>query len=256
MIVAVTLRLISETNYLLYIIHLTQQLVDMMSIGTLLAYTIVAICVVVLRYQYDPDFTGKELEMTRSQVIRQLVNANLLKEPTNLSSIIAKMTVVIFCIFSIILCILLTVFDAQSNILLALMAITIIILVLLVLILARQPCGELDLTFKVPMVPVIPCLSIVINLYLMFQLDMHTWIRFVVWIIIGYIIYFTYGIHNAVEGGAGRQQHRQPHQLNGDAPQLAGSMANNLQSLQSINMDFVNRSTLALTDANMKSSKF
>lgn len=33
----------------------------------------------------------------------------------------------------------------------------------------------------------------------MLQLNIETWIRFVVWIIIGYLIYFTYGIRQSVE---------------------------------------------------------
>jgi hypothetical protein len=34
----------------------------------------------------------------------------------------------------------------------------------------------------------------------MFQLDIFTWIRFGVWMVIGYLIYFTYSIGNSTEG--------------------------------------------------------
>jgi hypothetical protein len=73
-------------------------------------------------------------------------------------------------------------------------------LILSVLIIGRQPVDDIKLTFKVPLVPILPCVSIFINLYLMFQLDENTWIRFAIWLLIGYFIYFTYGIRNAEEG--------------------------------------------------------
>lgn len=225
---------------LLFNLH---QLVDMMSIGTLLAYTIVAICVVVLRYQCVPDSTSKEVEVTASQIFRQIINTNLIKQPTRLSSTISKSTVVIFCMFSVIACTLLNAVDISSTIWIVCMAVTLTVLLLLILILYRQPNAEIDLAFKVPLVPFLPCLSIIINLYLMFQLDINTWIRFVVWIIIGYLIYFTYGIRHSIEGKQRKSEE-------------ANSIPNNAHSLQNVNMEFVNVSTLALTDNHSKNSKF
>ncbi|CAG2062370.1 unnamed protein product [Timema podura] len=46
----------------------------------------------------------------------------------------------------------------------------------------------------VPLVPLIPGLSIVINVYLMLMLDSNTWIRFTLWLAIGFLIYFFYGL--------------------------------------------------------------
>src|SRR5579863_2134895 len=48
-------------------------------------------------------------------------------------------------------------------------------------------------SFRVPMVPLLPCISIVCCLVLMLSLPLETWIRFVVWLIIGLAIYFFYG---------------------------------------------------------------
>jgi APA family basic amino acid/polyamine antiporter len=47
-------------------------------------------------------------------------------------------------------------------------------------------------TFKVPLVPLVPILSIACCLVLMMGLPLLTWIRFFVWLIIGLFIYFLY----------------------------------------------------------------
>lgn len=46
--------------------------------------------------------------------------------------------------------------------------------------------------FKLPWNPLIPMLGIIFCLYLMLNLPAITWIRFIIWIILGIIIYFTY----------------------------------------------------------------
>jgi basic amino acid/polyamine antiporter, APA family len=47
--------------------------------------------------------------------------------------------------------------------------------------------------FRVPLVPLTPLISIVACIYLMIQLPGVTWIRFAIWLVVGLIIYFTYG---------------------------------------------------------------
>jgi basic amino acid/polyamine antiporter, APA family len=47
--------------------------------------------------------------------------------------------------------------------------------------------------FRVPWVPITPLISIVACLYLMLQLPVVTWIRFAIWLVVGLVIYFTYG---------------------------------------------------------------
>uniref|UniRef100_A0A8C0B591 Solute carrier family 7 member 1 n=1 Tax=Buteo japonicus TaxID=224669 RepID=A0A8C0B591_9AVES len=74
------------------------------------------------------------------------------------------------------------------------------ILVLVVsFIIWKQPESKTKLSFKVPLLPLLPVVSIFVNVYLMMQLDLGTWIRFAVWMLIGFIIYFTYGIWHSVE---------------------------------------------------------
>jgi len=52
--------------------------------------------------------------------------------------------------------------------------------------------------FRVPWVPITPLISIAACFYLMWQLPTVTWIRFVVWLIIGLVLYFTYGYTHSV----------------------------------------------------------
>ena len=54
----------------------------------------------------------------------------------------------------------------------------------------RRP--ELHRPFKTPMVPLVPILGILVSLGLMASLPLGTWIRLIVWLIIGMVIYFTY----------------------------------------------------------------
>ncbi len=52
--------------------------------------------------------------------------------------------------------------------------------------------------FRCPMVPLFPILGIVLCLLLMFSLPVENWIRLIVWLLIGMVIYFFYGRHHSV----------------------------------------------------------
>lgn len=175
-----------------------QQLIEMMSIGTLLAYSIVAICVLVLRYQND-DTAMQDSKSKTSKLSRQLFNLDRTKNSSALTSSITKAGIVLFSLVSICACIVLGLADFGSPLSIIILVILIIVLLVIVYSIYCQPAPLVNLSFKVPLVPFIPCLSVFVNLYLMFQLDLSTWIRFLVWVIIGYCIYFTYGIRNSTQ---------------------------------------------------------
>uniref|UniRef100_A0A8C5DWA6 Cationic amino acid transporter C-terminal domain-containing protein n=1 Tax=Gouania willdenowi TaxID=441366 RepID=A0A8C5DWA6_GOUWI len=69
----------------------------------------------------------------------------------------------------------------------------------LALIWAHEPQKN-NKTFQVPLVPLIPGASILFNIFLMMKLSSLTWIRFTVWIAIGLLVYFGYGIWHSKEG--------------------------------------------------------
>ncbi|MGB9034997.1 amino acid permease [Arthrobacter sp. UCD-GKA] len=56
----------------------------------------------------------------------------------------------------------------------------------------RRTRPDLPRAFKVPWVPVIPIASVLVCFYLMLNLALETWIRFVIWLAIGFIVYFAY----------------------------------------------------------------
>ncbi len=55
----------------------------------------------------------------------------------------------------------------------------------------RRP--ELHRPFRTPFVPAVPILGILISLVMMLALPVDTWIRLVVWLVVGMVIYFGYG---------------------------------------------------------------
>jgi APA family basic amino acid/polyamine antiporter len=57
----------------------------------------------------------------------------------------------------------------------------------------RRRDPNLQRPFRTPMVPLVPILGILISGYLMANLPLSTWIRLVVWLAVGMLIYFGYG---------------------------------------------------------------
>jgi basic amino acid/polyamine antiporter, APA family len=64
-------------------------------------------------------------------------------------------------------------------------------------IVLRKKQPERPRSFKVPLVPLVPLLSIGCCLLLMMGLPLMTWIRFVVWLMIGLLIYMVFGRHHS-----------------------------------------------------------
>ncbi|XP_008331420.1 cationic amino acid transporter 3 [Cynoglossus semilaevis] len=210
-------------------------LVDLMSIGTLLAYSLVAICVLILRYQ--PDMTtqnsssqmeklvelvgGEKVAVTggdsgdeygveiEDAPLQESFTAKLLffprrNIPTEKSGLIVYGTTAIISVFITILCVVLAnylpqLLEGHAGVMVPCILLAVLCVVCVVII-WRQPESKEALTFKVPLLPWLPLFSVFVNLYLMMQLDIGTWCRFAVWMAIGFAIYFGYGIRNSSEG--------------------------------------------------------
>ena len=57
----------------------------------------------------------------------------------------------------------------------------------------RRTAPRMERPFKTPQVPLLPIISAVACVGLMANLAVETWLRFLVWLAIGMIIYFVYG---------------------------------------------------------------
>ena len=64
----------------------------------------------------------------------------------------------------------------------------------------RVKMPELKREFKTPFVPLVPILGIAVCLFMMVFLPMDTWIRLIVWMLIGMDIYLVYGAKHSLLG--------------------------------------------------------
>ncbi|KFM13164.1 Cationic amino acid transporter 3, partial [Aptenodytes forsteri] len=204
-----------------------KDLVDLMSIGTLLAYSLVAVCVLILRYQSGQLNSPKAIEMLElngNEEERVIMNPTITpasaqqKEmlslatlfnpptdtPTTLSGHIVYVCVSVIATLITVICVVLTLKvtalkDASVGWIAALVLLLVALLIPTIIV-WRQPQSNAWLNFKVPFLPLLPIFSIFINILLMVQLSAGTWVRFAIWMAVGLAIYFGYGIRNSTEG--------------------------------------------------------
>ncbi|XP_055970065.1 cationic amino acid transporter 2 [Sorex fumeus] len=206
-------------------------LVDMMSIGTLLAYSLVAACVLILRYQpglsYEkPRYTPEKEAMgpgssaaskSNSQVtmlqgqsfgLHTILSPSVL--PTSQSATLVSFLVG-FLAFLVLGLSILTTYGVRAIARLEAWSIALLVLFLvfciaIVVVIWRQPQNQQKVAFMVPFLPFLPAFSILVNIYLMVQLSADTWIRFSIWMALGFLIYFSYGIRHSLEGSNSRNE--------------------------------------------------
>jgi APA family basic amino acid/polyamine antiporter len=64
-------------------------------------------------------------------------------------------------------------------------------------VILRRTRPEMPRPYRVPWSPVVPALGVLFAVYLMKDLPLATWIRFVVWLALGLLIYALYGYRNS-----------------------------------------------------------
>lgn len=65
------------------------------------------------------------------------------------------------------------------------------------IVVLRRKRPDLPRSFKVPLSPWLPIASAVICGYLMLNLSVETWLRFVIWLVLGFAIYFSYSYRHS-----------------------------------------------------------
>jgi len=199
------------------------QLVDMMSIGTLLAYTMVGVCVLLLRYKdfsrhstvfcsYKPlatnDLNDSEEELfpcnnnstdsynfSKKEFLKQCFNLDKVISPTPLSSRVAQHSTIMFTL----LCIPFSIMVVNGSSHRVMLGFMLVKMLICLLVLSRQPQDPSPLAFSVPFVPWLPGMSVFINIFLTMKLSWETWVRFSVWMFIGFLVYGCYGWKNSSE---------------------------------------------------------
>ncbi|KAG5201145.1 hypothetical protein JEQ12_005679 [Ovis aries] len=199
-----------------------RDLVDLVSIGTLLVYSLVALSGLVLRYQQDqnlskqekteekmemkPDIEGRPLESVPEEGTSNILKS--LCDPINTIPTRKSGQIVYGCAFLLVL--LLTILSLvlarwssqvfSGDPVLTTVAVLLLLLITgVTVIIWRQPQSPTHLYFKVPALPVLPLVSIFLNIYLMVQMTSGAWAQFGIWMVIGFAIYFGYGIQHSLE---------------------------------------------------------
>ncbi|XP_045667839.1 cationic amino acid transporter 3-like isoform X2 [Ursus americanus] len=192
-------------------------LVDFMLVGILLTHSLVATCVLILRYQPERKNGGNEAQVqeenggNEAQVqeengpeAEKLTLQGLFfpgsRTPTPLSGQVVYVCSSVLALLLTLLCLVLAhwpgLLSGDPG------PITVVVLLLVLItgitgVIWRQPQSSTRLPFKVPALPLLPLLSIFVNVCLMMQLATGTWLRFGVCILSGFALYFGYGIQHS-----------------------------------------------------------
>lgn len=67
------------------------------------------------------------------------------------------------------------------------------LVVSIAVVVLRRTDPDMKRPFKTPLVPVLPIVSALACLALMASLAVETWLRFLIWLVLGFIVYFGYG---------------------------------------------------------------
>ena len=147
-----------------------ENLADMISLGTLMAFTVVCIGVVILRVQHENHRPRAILSSLVALLIGCLVTWVSIHLHTPWYGVLVLGVVLIGFPFGFVL-----------------------------LFYYKNPHPQVKFTgFTCPLMPIVPCLGIICNTYFLCQLSVTAFIYFLCWTGLGLALYFGYGIRHSV----------------------------------------------------------
>jgi APA family basic amino acid/polyamine antiporter len=72
------------------------------------------------------------------------------------------------------------------------------VIVCTAVLIMRRRHPEVERPFRCPLVPLVPMLGIGFCLVLMFSLPAENWLRLILWLLLGFAVYFGYGRYHSV----------------------------------------------------------
>ncbi|NXO19353.1 CTR2 protein, partial [Oriolus oriolus] len=201
-------------------------LVDTMSIGTLLAYSMVAGCVLLLRAHPAPDMGHARDKAVAWVHCRcryrpepspwdtpagkvpaaqpwwdHLVRPPPHPTPRSSALVVWALTAVaaLACALSWVSAAGLPCLRAGGAWCITALALPLLGILVAALLIWRQPQSRDRASFMVPCLPFLPLLSISINTVLMARLSAAAWLRYLLWMAVGFLIYFGYGLWHSTE---------------------------------------------------------
>ncbi|NWS39682.1 CTR2 protein, partial [Probosciger aterrimus] len=203
-------------------------LVDTMSIGTLLAYSLVAGCVLLLRahptsdvgygsdvvrdiqhptllLRYRPAPSAQHPPAGKVPAVQlwwdHLVHPPSHPTPRSSSAVAWALTAIaaLVCAMSWVSTVGLQCLCVGGAWCITALALPLLGILAAALLIWRQPQSRERASFMVPCLPFLPLLSITINSILMARLSEGAWLRYLLWMAIGFLIYFGYGMRHSAE---------------------------------------------------------
>ncbi|CAO2613541.1 Probable cationic amino acid transporter [Lemmus lemmus] len=190
-----------------------RDLIEMMSIGTLLAYTLVSVCVLLLRYQPESDIDGfvkflseehtKKKEGILADCEKEAcspvsegeefsstaTNTCKMDRPTAATGHTVTICVLLLFILMFVFCSFIIFgsdyISGRSWWAILLVVLMVLLISALLFVILQQPENPKKLPYMAPCLPFVPAFAMLVNIYLMLKLSTITWIRFAVWCFVG-----------------------------------------------------------------------